>query len=176
MTTKRDRLTGQKFIDGSAAVTLYNEPAALDQRLARFDAAGDMPADITSSANVAADLITMDTFSSTATLVQLLWHGIGGQSDDGTNGIGPAAIGALVAINAGSAVEAEGRLTYTDLTGGGSSSAGKADVLMVSASCPVAEFHVDPDVGLASLHAIGIPNTTGPAILSPCFLEVRVIG
>lgn len=41
--------------NGAMHVTTAGSPATVDTRIARFDAAADMPADITSDANVAAD-------------------------------------------------------------------------------------------------------------------------
>lgn len=148
------------------------KPLALDTRIARFNAAADMPADITSNANVLADLVTFTTFSSTARRVQLLWHG-GANSASGTALAGPIATGAIVTVNAPDTVTAGARLTYTDLSGAGTSTAG-AEVFMVSSDNPFVELSVSES--LTSIYAIGIPIGVTPTSIIPAFLEVRIIG
>jgi hypothetical protein len=166
------------FADRSGVA--LGSPAAVDARLARFDAVADMPADIASGANVAADRIKFDSFSATARRVQLLWHGAGitGGDTQGTQAFfGEIALGARVTVNAPDDATADTRLTYTDLTGAGTSSAGVADTFMLSKHNPSMELTLD--VAVTRIDAIGIPNglsTTHLDTILPCFLEVRVIG
>lgn len=152
-------------------------PKSADHRLMRFDAVADMPADITSAANVAADRIELDTFSGAVRRLQLIWHGAGitGPDTQGTQAFfGEIALGALISINAQDDTEANSRLTFTDLTGGGTSSAGKTDVFMVSKSSPILDIYLD--AALTRVDVIGIPNglsTTHLDLILPCFLELR---
>ena len=165
----------QDVINGAAVVSTAGVPAALDTRLARFDAAADMPADITSSANVSASRIKFDTFSSTARKAQLVWHGLSGIGHDGTNTHMPASLGAMITINAGDDATANVRLTYTDLTGGGTSSSGLSDVIMIGPSNPIVD--IDLDTQIIRIDAIGIPSLgDGASTFEACFLEIRVLG
>lgn len=152
---------------------LTAKPAALDARLARFDAAADMPADITSAANVAADLVTMTDFSATARRVQLIWHG-GPVTFSAVANAGPIALGARVTLNAGDTTAAVNRLTVTDLTGAGTSTGGQSDVLMLSAANPFVEITLDG--ALTDIYAVGVYAGFTPTNIVPSFLEVRVIG
>ena len=164
----------------STKVTVTDAVGALDHRLIRFDAVADMPADITSNANVTADLVQLDTFASTARRIQLLWHGAGitgGDTQVAQAFFGEVAMGALVTVNATDDTTAAARLTYTDITGGSTVSAGKTDVFMVSKSNPVVELTTD--AAITDIYAIGVPNglsTTHLDTILPCFLEVRVVG
>ena len=153
---------------------------SVDHRLVRFDAPADMPASVTSSTDVTADLVQLDTFSSAARIIQLLWHGAGitGADTQATQAFfGEVAFGALVTVNATDDATAAARLTYTNITGGDTVSAGKTDVFMVSKSNPVVELTTD--AAITDIYAIGVPNgltTTHLDTILPCFLEVRVIG
>lgn len=159
--------------NGAAHVTTAGAPAAVDTRIARFDAAADMPADITSNANVTADLVAMTTFTSTARKVQVIWHG-GASTYAATAGAGPIATGAFVTFNAGDSATAATRLTYTDLTGAGTSTSGKTDTVQVSPDNPFVEITLS--AALTDVYAIGIPVGVTPTSIVPSFLEVRVIG
>jgi len=166
-------------VSETGAVVFGSSAGAVDHRMARFNAAADMPADITSSANVTADLVTLNTFSSTARRIQFLWHGPAQSGIDTTGALayGAVAMGARVTVNAPDSVTAATRLTYTALTGGGTSTGGTADCFMLSAAAPFLELTVDE--AITRIDAIGIPNTVGDAyfdVIQPCFLEVRVIG
>lgn len=165
---------------GNAALVTLGLPGAIDQRLMRFDAVVDMPVDITSAANVAADRIELDTFASTARQIQAIWHGSGltGMDTQATaQFFGEVALGALISVNAADDTAANARLTYTDLTGAGASSAGKADTFMVSGRSPIFELMLDEVI--TRIDVIGIPNglsTTHLDVILPCFLELRIIG
>jgi hypothetical protein len=87
---------------------------------------------------------------------------------------GPIAIGARVTINAPDTITAENRLTYTDLTGGGTSTAGVPDTLMVSPSNPFVELLLGEQI--LRIDAIGISAGFTPTNIVACFLEVRAIG
>jgi hypothetical protein len=153
---------------------------AVDQRIARFDAVADMPADITSSVNVAADRIKFDSFAATARRIRLIWHGAGiaGPDTQATQAFfGEIALGARITVNAPDDSTANTRLTYTDITGASTSSSGAADTFMVSKSNAMIELVVDE--AITRIDAIGIPNglsTTHIDTILPCFLEVQVIG
>lgn len=148
-------------------------PQATDTRMARFDAAADMPADITSNANVTADLVTMNGFSATARRVQFLWHG-GPVTFTAVANAGPIAAGARVTVNAGDATTAAARLTYTDLTGAGTSTSGKADTFFLSAQNPFLELVIDE--AISDIYAIGVYAGVTPTNIVASFLEVRAIG
>lgn len=137
----------------------------LETRLIRFDNAADMPADITSLANVTADAVILTGFAATARRVEFHWHSVG---------VG-IAVGARIAVNALHSADAYDRLTYTDLTGGGSRSSGVADVIMVSNSSPSHAVYIDVNGGdtLDNIYLIGVPSGAGT---EACYLEVRVYG
>lgn len=140
-------------------------PRPLETRLIRFDSAGDMPADITSLANVTADMVTLTGFSATAKRIEFYWHG---------HSVG-IALGARIVVNALHATDAADRLTYTDLTGAGSSSSGVADTVVVSPSSQISGFAIDTGNGdtLDNVYLIGIPSLAGT---EACFMEARVYG
>lgn len=179
-----DGASGPIRSTGDAAhVTLVATAAgagAVDSRILRFNEVGDMPADITSAANVAADRVKLDGFAAGARRVQVLWHGAGiaGPDTQATQAFfGEVALGALVTINADDDATANGRLTYADLTGGGTSSAGVANRFMVSKNVAVLDLVLDEAIDRIDI--VGVPNgltTTNLDTLLPCFLEVRVIG
>lgn len=148
-------------------------PAAVDVRRARFNAVADMPADVTSNANVAGDLVKFNTFSPDCRRVQLIWHG-GVSSFNGSTGAGPIAAGALVTINAADDSNAADRLTYTDLTGAGTSSLGVEDVFHVSPTFPFVEIQLSG--ALQRIDAIGIPIGVTPTNIIDTYLEVRALG
>lgn len=160
-------MNGMKFQDDNLVVMDSNEAIArpLETRLIRFDNAADMPADITSLANVTADTVVLTGFAATARRVEFHWHG---------HSVG-IALGARIVVNALHSADAYDRLTYTDLTGGGSSSSGKADTVLVSPSSPVAAFAIDINGGdsLDNVYLIGIPSGSGTVA---CYLEVRAYG
>lgn len=158
---------------GSLNLRLREIPEPVDVRIARFDAAADMPADITNLANVAADRVKFDTFASTARRIQLLWHE-GTNSANATALAGPIATGARVSINAGDDAVANTRLQFVDLTGGGTSSTGKLDVIQLSRANPFVELILSGEI--LRIDAIGIPIGVTPTNIIPSFLEVRVIG
>jgi len=125
--------------------------------------------------DVTADLVKMNTFTSTARKIQLIWHGLSGIASDGTNTHSPAALGAFVTINAGDDATAATRLTYTDLTGAGTSTSGKSDVIMVSPANPNVEMTLD--TAILRIDAVGIPVAgVGTPTFEACFLEVRILG
>lgn len=165
---------------GNAALVTLGLPGAIDHRLMRFDAVADMPADITSAANVSGDRIELDGFASTARRIQAIWHGCGltGQDTQGTAAFfGEIALGALISINAADDSAANSRLTYADLTGAGTSSSGKSDTFMVSGRSPILEITMDEVI--SRIDVIGVPNGlsgTNLDVILPCFLELRVIG
>lgn len=175
-----DRITGEsaqiEAVEGSIPVALYARGRTLGTRIMRFDAAADMPADITSAANVAADRIRLDTFDPRAETLQLSFHSVNPVAfsvavPDGSNA-GPICMGVLVCINAADDNDANSRLTYTDLTGAGTSAAGRLNLVMLSVNNPFAEFQLDDP--LIRLDVIGIPIGFTPSTIVPAYLEVRV--
>lgn len=171
--------TNQKGAGGAALVTL-GMPGPVDSRIMRFDAVTDMPADITNSGNVSGDRIELTGFASTARRVLALWHGAGiaGPDTQGTQQFfGEVALGAMLIVNADDDTDANGRLVFTDLTGGGSSSAGVEDRFMVSKSAPFIDITLTE--AISRIDVIGVPNglsTTHLDVILPCFLELRIIG
>lgn len=164
----------QKFVNGAACVTTASI-GAVDTRVARFNAAADMPLDITSNADVTADMITITGISATARKVQFLWH-----SDNtfaATAGAGPIAIGARITLlSSPSAVAAAGTLTYAPLTGGGASAAGTADLIELSPDNPIAEVTLPSDFSGGAIYLVGIPAGVTPTNIVPAFCEVRILG
>lgn len=156
-------------------VTLAGAPAAVDYRMARFDAAADMPADMTSAANVTADLITFSGFSATANKVRLQFH-TPLDTYTGTTAAGPVCTGAYVTINAPDSATAITRLTYTDLTGGGTSSSGVPDTFFLSQSCPEMEILLPAGSTLTSVYAVGVYAGFTPTNITPAFLSVIGLG
>jgi hypothetical protein len=151
----------------------HNEanPKVLTTRLIRFDAASELPADPTNGANVADKRIALTGFPVGARRVQLVW--LAAQTWNATAGAGQVAIGAHVAVNALDAVAANSMLTYTDLTGGGSSSSeAEGGRIMVGAANPIQEFSLSED--LTRLDIVGIPAGFTPTNIVPAYLEVRV--
>lgn len=176
-------LTDWYATNNAAHVTIVKTAAdakAVDSRIARFDAVADMPADITSSGNVSGDRIKFDTFNATARTIQFAWHaaGIAGPDTQATQAFfGEVALGAMIVINAPDDATANSRLTYSDLTGAGTSSAGVADRIMVSKFNSFAEITVDE--AITRIDVIGVPNglsTTHLDTILPAFLEIRVLG
>lgn len=172
--------TNQKGANGAALVTTVL-PAAVDMRLARFNAAADLPADITNNSNVSGDLITFTGFTTTARGIELIWHAwgqAGGDTQATQQFFGEVALGALVTINADDDTDAATKLTYTDVSGNSDSSSGVADTFMVSRTAPYLFIPVDTEI--TRIDAIGIATglngSTHLDYVIPCFLEVRVIG
>lgn len=165
---------------GMALVTTAGAPGILDTRIIRFDNPADMPADITSGANVTADLVQITDISATATRAQFIWHGAGavGADTQATQAFfGECALGAMIAVGYDDAAAAASALTYVDLTGGGSSASAGLARLMVSKSHAFDE--VTFSAGLNRIDLIGVPNgltSTHLDVFLPCFLEVRIIG
>lgn len=171
--TVRQHYGSWKGLDGAGMVTIVSTAAGagfVDSRLARFDAAADMPADITSLANVTADMILFNAFSAGTRRLQMLWHGAP-ISWNAAAGAGPIAIGSRITVNAGDAITAAARLTYTDLTGAGTSIAGVADTFNIGPDNPFLEVVLDSD--LLDVYAIGIPLGFTPTNIVSSFLELR---
>lgn len=163
-------------LDGAGCVTIVPTAAgaaSVDTRIMRFDAAADMPADITSAADVAGDVIVLDSFAATVTRLQMLWHG-GRTSFSAVANAGPIAQGLLLTINPGDLATAINRLTYVNLTGAGVSSAGVADTFMLSDANPFIEINLDTE--LLEVYCIGIPVGFTPTNIIPSFAELRAIG
>jgi len=149
----------------------------LEFRLLTFDASADMPADITDSANVSADRVEVSSLPAGVRLVVARWHGLSGLADDGTNLYAPAAVGAIITLGAGDDATANSRLTQSDVTGGGTSSSGIADTVMISAANPIAKIDIGPDATLSRIDVIGVPVgiTHGTPVFAPCYLELELL-
>lgn len=170
----------QMGANGAALVTTVL-PSAIDMRLARFNAAADLPADITNSSNVSGDLITFTGFAATARALEFVWHAWGqaGADTQATQQFfGEVALGAIVTINADDDTDAATRLTYSDVTGASDSASGVADTFVISRTAPYLYLPVDTQI--TRIDAIGIATglngSTHLDYVVPCFLEVRVIG
>ena len=153
----------------------YEWPLAVESRRARFDAAADMPADITATANVTSKIITFSGFSATASKVRVRFH-LGTNSWNAVAGAGPICMGALVTINAPDLSTAITRLTYTDLTGGGTSSSGVVDTFMVSPDAAELLITFPSGTYLTNVYAIGIPIGVTPTNIVPSFLSISSFG
>jgi len=169
-----DTFSAQQGTNGAAHVTTAGSPGALETRTIRIDAATDMPADITSNANVLADLIKLNTFTSGKKRARVTFHYNG--PNDGTDG--PICVGAFVTLNAGSGlgddVIAADRLTYTDLTGAGTGSS-DSKKRMVSATNNIIEWSLDTaTVENIYIAGIPVPTAAAPTNIIPIFIEVEV--
>lgn len=149
---------------GAALVSTAGAPSPVATVLVTFDAAADMPADITSSVNVSADRIKIDVaaISATCSRAQCIFH-----SEDGQT----TCIGAVITVNAADDNTANSNLTQTDVTGGSTASAGKSDTVVISQSKPEVEFKTSSVITRIDL--IGIP---GRAVSGKAYVEVRLIG
>ncbi len=160
-----------------AYVTLGGGIGVTDTYIARFDATGDMPASITSSANVSASRIKFTGFAGADRRVQVAWHcaTTAGPDTQATQAFfGPVAQGAMVTINAADDSTANTRLTYVDITGGGTPSTPVSDVFMVSNTSPFIEVVLN--TAITRVDVIGVPNTLSTTNLDtiiPCFVELK---
>ena len=152
---------------------VFSTPLAIDSRIATFDAAADMPADITVAGNVTNDRIKFTGFTTTSRKLLIQWHAPDA-TYQGTAGAGPVAMGALLTVNALDDSTADARLTQTDLTGNGTSSSGVADLFMVSATNPSIELTTSATID--RVDAIGVPNKAAPTTILPSYLTITALG
>lgn len=160
--------------DTKYSIILGTDQLAIDPRVATFDDAADMPTDIANTTLVAADLVKLTTFTTTARRIIAKWHQ-GATTYTATAGAGPIAVGARLTINADDDAAAASRLALADLTGGGTSTSGNTDTFHLSATNPVVD--ITTSVAITRIDAIGLPKAgAAPTTIMPSYLEIQVLG
>lgn len=151
---------------------LVPRPGATDVRIARFNATADC-CDIVNSGAVAAARINLTGFSSTARRVIFRWH-VSPRTFNGVAEAGHVAVACFISINATSDANANARLAYTDLGGGGTSTSGDTDLFVVSQSNPVVEVALNGPLTRIDVAAVVTPQI--PTNIVPNFLEMQIVG
>lgn len=168
---KTNGLEPVNSIDGAIYVMEPIDTFELWSKIARFDAAGDMPADYTNAANVLASIVQFTNIPSDTFKFKARFHGM----IQGANGVAlaaPICQGVLLTINAPDLTTAANRLTYTDLTGGGAASSYNTGVVMLSHANPEISFELDSDDPLIRVDAIGLYSGFTPTNILPSFLSL----
>lgn len=141
----------------------------------RFDAVADLPDDITDSAKVLADLVTLTNFPEGTTRFTVNFHALP-LGYTGTTVAGPIASGVRFTVNAPDTTTAALRLTYTDLTGAGSATTYETDVFEVSFSCPSIEIELPIDDPLTRIDLIGVYAGLTPTNIIPAVATIVGLG
>lgn len=160
-----------KSKDGSIFVMEAPSDALLWSAMARFDAAADMPADITNSANVLADIVSFTNIPANTFKFKTRFH-LGSQGLSGTTAAAPICMGALLTVNAPDLTTAALRLLYSDITGGSTVSSYKTGVYALSGNCSELTFELPIDDPLIRIDAIGIYSGFTPTNIIPSFLSI----
>jgi len=168
---KTNELEPVNSINGAVYVMEPIDTFELWSKIARFDAAGDMPADYTNVANVFASIIQFTNIPSNTFKLKARFHGM----IQGANGVAlsaPICQGVLLTINAPDLTTAVNRLTYVDLTGGGIANSYNTGVIMLSHSNSEITFEFDSDDPLIRIDAIGLYSGFTPTNILPAFLSL----